>query len=147
MKLTQNIVALTLIFATQFGSMGILLNKHYCKGSLTEVSVLLSNKGCTDDLTFVDRLTHVDHNCHKSTHDNGVSKSPCCDFESTFGKIYLFQEDDSRGSFDVSSNDFQQSTLEQFTSIKLLERRFNFVPRQPPDIGIEQRIEFCRFLI
>ena len=148
MKALQNIFVITLIAATQFGSLGILLNKHYCKGALTEVSVLLSNKGCSDDLTFLDRLTHTEHDCQMAADTKGVRKAPCCDFESAFGKIYLFQEDDDQTSLSVNDVVIDFLKLELPTlPIQYTDRVSTFVPRPPPDYGIEVCVEFCRFLI
>jgi len=147
MKLLQNILALTLIAATQFGSLGILLSKHYCKGALTEVSVLLSNKGCSDDLSIFDRLNHTEHDCHKTADDNGVRKAPCCDFESTFSKIYLFQEDVYSTSVNIDDLSAFASTLEKQIFKYCTTLQLSVVPRPPPNIGVKSCIQYCRFLI
>lgn len=147
MKVVQNIIVIALITATQFGSLGILLNKHYCKGALTEVSVLLSNKGCSDDLSILDRLNHTAHDCHKMADDNGVKKATCCDFESTFSKIYLFQEGLSVIKLDLKNVMLDASFSVQHVLSFCPDIRLNFIPRPPPDVGIEPFIKFCRFLI
>ena len=147
MKVLQNIFVITLIAATQFGSLGILLNKHYCKGALAEVSVLLSYKGCSEDFSFFDRLNHTEHDCHKTADDNGIKKAPSCDFESTFSKIYLFQEDLNPINLNVEDVVISASNYDQRSIAFCPNIVWSFVPRPPPDTGVETRLRFCRFLI
>lgn len=138
--------ALSLIMVIQLGSSGMLINKHFCKGSLKEVSILLANKGCTDDQTLVDRLTFKAIDCKKRMEDNGLRKAPCCDFESFFSKIFVFQ--DAADGFQFiqaySCKPFADSI--QTESTKASNWRTT-VYRPPPDTGLNTCIELCRFLI
>ena len=147
LKQFTTISAVILILLIQLGSSGLLINKHFCKGELTEVSVLLANKGCTDDLSFIDRLTHSVHDCKKGMEDGGIRKAPCCDFESVFSKIFVYQ--DAIASFEIAdiSLTYQGSVEDGFL---VHARRAFILPtgyRPPPDLEINICTKLCRFLI
>lgn len=138
--------ALSLIIVIQIGSSGMLINKHFCKGSLKEVSILLANNGCSDDQTLVDRLTFKAIDCKKGMEGNGVRKAPCCDFESFFNKIFVFQ--DAADGFQM----IQVFPCKPFADTIHTEatKASNWrttVYRPPPDNGLNICIELCRFLI
>lgn len=136
-----------MIVVIQFASFGLLINKHYCKGRLTETSVFLANKGCAKDVSVFDRIFHSISDCHSHPQKEGLNKTPCCDFNSSFDKISVYHE---------SLADYQIIGVITSGLIKDSQAKFeipqknssvHFVDRGPPDKGVSILIWVCRLLI
>jgi hypothetical protein len=143
----QRSFLILMILVIQFASFGLLINKHYCKGRLTETSILLANKGCAKDASILDRILHSLDDCHPNNQNEGINKSPCCEFNSLFDKISVYHE---------TLPDFQSIGYLAFVLEKIekptidIPRRqvlVHFIDRGPPDRGIDILIKVCRLLI
>lgn len=145
-KLKAGIIV-CLILTIQFGSSGLLINKHFCKGELKEVSILISNKGCIDDQSFADRLTFKVLDCQKGMKENGVRKAPCCDFESWFNKILVFQETLEPWESNVTSLLDLAATFRSIDQGQYITQTGYVSYHPPPEKEVNICTEFGRMLI
>jgi len=147
MLVLRNLTVVILIGAIQFGSLGFLVNKHYCKGRLDEVSVLLASQGCKKELSLLERLLKRKDDCMQLPHSNGLAKSDCCDFTSDFSLISVFHEvvldiqlfDISLVNCDLASINLPRSLVQSLKTIEVL--------RPPPQSEICVYKRHCSFLI
>lgn len=144
--LLKNSLLFLIAAAIMFGSFGLLINKHYCKGRLTETSILLANKGCAKDVSLIDRLLHRLDDCHEGHGSEGINKLPCCEFDSLFDRISVYNE---------TTLAYPQLLLAIPVELKLgwtalWTNHFSenlYVHRGPPDKGVSIMTLFCVYRI
>jgi hypothetical protein len=146
LSLAKNTVVALLIVVVQFSSFGLLINKHYCNGKLTETSLLLANKGCDKSVSVADRFFHRIHDCHPTTRKPGVQKKSCCDFASVYEKISVYNQPSFAYAFFGVAYVQQVETIWQpnwFRSVSEVV----YYDRGPPDVGVSILELFCVLLI
>lgn len=145
MAILRNLTLFVLIVVIQLGSFGFVLNKHYCKGKLAGVSVLISSQGCAKDLSFVDRFFLLANDCQMPSKE-GLTKTPCCEFLSHFTKINVYQESGSDWSLNVQ---LAILTVQVIPVLDVLvEQLQSGVELRPPPLISKQIFkQYCSFLI